>query len=401
VREIFYGHCALADVDAAGQLRFVPDGLVHVVDGTIVAAGPRDHLRAIERRLPMIDLGGRLVTPGLIDCHTHAIYAGNRLGDLLARRDPTDPGRAALESGGIAATVAATRQAPRQTLAELAKHRLDQMAAHGVRTVEIKSGYGLSLADEARLLEIARELNGYRDIAVITSFLGAHALPVEFAGRPEDYIAFMANDVMPALAAQGLIDMVDCFLDPEGFSPDLIHPYLAQARALGLPVRAHVDQFGPAGGAECALSYGAVSLDHVEHISAEAIQHASAQGTVAVLLPFAYLHSGFSTPPPIERLRDAGVALAVATDLNPGTSPTTSLLLSAYLAVTLYGLRPVEAFGGITRFAARALGIKDRGSLDPGMRADLVTWEVDHPWELFLRVFAERSGTLPIPPTLL
>lgn len=396
MEEFLVVNCSLADVDATGALRYIPDGLVHVREGRIVFAGPREQGPRLSQRLDTLDMESRLVTPGLIDCHTHLIYAGDRLGDLLTLRDPDDPTRDRFESGGILATVAATNRASPQSLITLAKGRLDEMADHGVTTVEVKSGYGLSMEGERRLLEIARSLSGYRGINIVTSFLGAHTVPAEFATRPADYIALLTDEVMPTLAAEGLIDMVDCFIDPEGFSASIITPYLERAKQLGLPVRAHVDQFGAAGGGELALGFGARSIDHVEHLSSAALAAAEGSHAVAVLLPFAYLHKSFSHMPPIVGLREHQVPMAVATDLNPGTSPTTSLLLAAYLSITIYGLRPVEGFAAITRRAAEALGLSDRGSLDPGCRAELVAWEVDHPYELVTSVFdrrARRIGT--------
>ncbi|MCI2976406.1 MAG: imidazolonepropionase [Ferrimicrobium sp.] len=384
---------ALADVDPHGTLRYVADGVIQVIDGRIAFAGPSAEAPSLDQRLPTVDVGGRLVTPGLIDCHTHLIYAGNRLGDFLAARDPAlDRGR--FESGGIQATVRATTAASTATLTALARDRLDQMASHGVSVVEVKSGYGLSMEGERRMLGIARELSGYRGVTIVTSFLGAHALPVEFANRGAEYLAVMTEQVMPTLANEGLIDMVDCFIDPEGFSASLIGPYLARAKELGLPVRAHVDQFGPAGGAELAISYGAQSIDHVEHLSPAALASAGKAHTVAVLLPFATLHRSFTTNPPIQGLRDHGVPMAVATDLNPGTSPTTNLLLAAYLGVILYGLTPQEAFAGITRRAAQALGLSDRGALDTGHRLDLAIWEANHPYELVASVVDRRPTRL-------
>ncbi|WP_298207685.1 imidazolonepropionase [Ferrimicrobium sp.] len=392
--ELLFGNCSLADVDANGSLRFVQDGLIHIQDGRIAFAGRRGERADLTRRLELHDLESRLVTPGLVDCHTHLIYAGDRLGDYLAARDPLDPELHRFQSGGILATVAATNNASRESLVALARGRLAQMADHGVTTVEIKSGYGLSLEGERRLLTIARELSGYQGIEVVTSFLGAHALPEVFASDPSGYIALLVGEVMPALAAEGLIDMVDCFVDPEGFSPQVIAPYLVRAKELGLPIRAHVDQFGAIGGGELATSFGARSIDHLEHLSKAAIGGAHTAGTVAVLLPFASLHKGFPTHPPVTELRAARVPMAVATDLNPGTSPTSSLLLAAYLAVTLYGLRPVEAFAGVTRHGARALGLLDRGTLDQGSRADLVAWEVAHPYELVASIFDQRPRRL-------
>ncbi|WP_298336215.1 imidazolonepropionase [Ferrimicrobium sp.] len=394
MEELLFGNCSLADVDVSGSLRFVQDGLIHIQNGRIAFAGPRGERGDLPRRLELLDLGSRLVTPGLVDCHTHLIYAGDRLGDFLAERDPVALDQHRFQSGGILATVAATNSAPRESLVTLARRRLDQMADHGVTSVEIKSGYGLSLEGERRLLAIARELSGYRDIEVVTSFLGAHTVPAAFADAPSDYIAFLVEEVMPILAGEGLIDMVDCFIDPEGFSPAVIVPYLMRAKELGLPLRAHVDQFGAVGGGELATRFGARSIDHLEHLSQAAIVAARSAGTVAVLLPFASLHKRFPTNPPVTELRAQGVVMAVATDLNPGTSPTSSLLLAAYLAVTLYGLRPVEAFAGVTRHGAQALGLSDRGSLEHGSRADLVAWEVAHPYELVTSVFDQRPQRL-------
>ncbi len=391
MRALALTDCALADVDQHGHLRYVPDGVVYVDGGRIVFAGPRAEAPRPPGTYRAIVLDGRLVTPSLVDCHTHLIYAGNRLGDFLAQRDGHDE---RFQFGGILETVEATTRASADVLEALARRRLDEMADHGVGAVEVKSGYGLSLDGERRILEIARGLSGYRGVEVVTTFLGAHALPREYAGRPGAYIKLLTDTVMPVLASEGLIDMVDCFIDPQGFSSEVIAPYLARAKELGLPVRAHVDQFGPAQGAELAIDYGARSIDHLEYLSATALARAQGAGTIAVLLPFAYLHKSLPAMPPVEGLRTHRISMAVATDLNPGTSPTASLLLAAYLSITLYGLGPAEAFGGITRRAAESLGLVDRGSLDVGNRADLAIWEVDHPYELVSTVFDRHSDRL-------
>lgn len=327
------------------------------------------------------DLGGRLVTPGLIDCHTHLVYGGHRAAEAELRLNGASYEAIARAGGGIRSTVAATRAASEDQLFASAARRLDALMAEGVTTLEIKSGYGLSLEAEARCLRVARALGHDRRVDVHTTFLGAHALPPEFEGRPDDYIAAVC-EWLPALHAQGLVDAVDAFCEHIGFTPAQTRRVFEAARALGLPVKLHAEQLSDQGGAALAASFGALSCDHLEHLSDSGIAAMQAAGTVAVLLPGAFYMLRETKLPPIAALREAGVPMAVSTDHNPGTSPGLSLLLSAHMACSFFRLTPLEAVRGITVHAARALGLHDRGQLAAGQRADFVAWDLDHPNEL-------------------
>jgi imidazolonepropionase len=328
------------------------------------------------------DLGGALVTPGLIDCHTHLVYGGSRAREFEMRLQGAGYEDIARAGGGIGATVAATRAASQAQLAEQAALRLDALLRDGVTTIEIKSGYGLSLADEARLLRVARSLGAAHAVDVRTSFLGAHALPPEFAGRPDDYIEAVCA-WLPQLHAQGLVDAVDAFCDNVGFSCSQVERVFVAARALGLPVKLHAEQLSNQHGAAMAARFGALSCDHLEHLDAEGVAAMARSGAVAVLLPGAYYYLRETRLPPVAALRAAGVPIAVATDHNPGTSPVLSLQLMLNMACVLFGLTPWEALVGATANAARALGLgATHGRLVPGMRADFAVWDVDEPREL-------------------
>ena len=327
------------------------------------------------------DLGGRLVTPGLVDCHTHLVYGGHRAAEAEMRLNGASYEAIARAGGGIRSTVAATRAASEDQLFASAARRLRALMAEGVTTLEIKSGYGLSLEAEARCLRVARALGRDRRIDVRTTFLGAHALPPEFEGRPDDYIAAVC-EWLPALHAQGLVDAVDAFCEHIGFSPAQTRRVFEAARALDLPVKLHAEQLSDQGGAALAASFGALSCDHLEHLSDGGIAAMKAAGTVAVLLPGAFYMLRETKLPPIAALREAGVPMAVSTDHNPGTAPGLSLLLAAHMACSFFRLTPLEAVRGITVHAARALGLHDRGLLAAGQRADFVAWDLDHPNEL-------------------
>jgi imidazolonepropionase len=326
-------------------------------------------------------LGGALVTPGLVDCHTHLVYAGQRAREFELRLEGASYEEIARAGGGIRSTVAATRAASDDALLALALQRARALMAEGVTTIEVKSGYGLSEHDEARCLRVARRLGRELPLAVRTTFLGAHALPPECSGRPDDYVDAVC-DWLPRLHAEGLVDAVDAFCETIGFTPAQTRRVFAAARSLGLPVKLHAEQLSDQGGAELAASFGALSCDHLEHLSAAGIAAMRAAGSVAVLLPGAYHFLRETRLPPVQALRDAGVPIAVATDHNPGTSPTLSLLLMANLACTLFRLTPLEAVQGITVHAARALGLADRGRLAVGQRADFAVWDLEHPNEL-------------------
>ncbi len=327
------------------------------------------------------DLGGALVTPGLVDCHTHLIYAGSRAGEFERRLEGASYEDIARAGGGIRATVAATRAADDQTLFALARQRALALLAEGVTTLEVKSGYGLSAEHEARCLRLARRLGHELPLAVRTTCLAAHALPPEFDGRADEYIAAVCA-WLPALHAQGLVDAVDAYCEHIGFTPAQTRRVFEAARALKLPVKLHAEQLSDQGGALLAAEFAALSCDHLEHLSAAGVQAMAAAGTVAVLLPGAYYFLRETRLPPVAALRDAGVPIAIATDHNPGSSPTLSPLLMLNMACTLFRLTPAEALRGMTVNGAHALGLGDRGRLLAGQRADFVVWPHQHPNEL-------------------
>jgi len=328
------------------------------------------------------DCGGAWMTPGLVDCHTHIVHAGNRGGEWEARLNGASYEDIARQGGGILSTVRATRAASEDELLRQSLGRVRTLLAEGVTTLEIKSGYGLTLAGEANMLRVARRIGRLLPVSVHTTFLGAHALPPEFTGRADDYIDEVCERMLPALAAEGLVDAVDAFCERIGFTHAQTARVFAAARRLGLPVKLHAEQLSDGGGAALVAEYGGLSADHLEYLSPEGVAAMARAGTVAVLLPGAYYFLRETRMPPLDALRAAGVPLAVATDCNPGTSPLTSLLLAMNLACTLWRLTPLEALRGCTLHAARALGRDDIGSLAPGMRADLALWDVERPADL-------------------
>lgn len=367
----------------------IMDGALAVRDGRIAWVGARSALpEGLEASAKVHDAGGRWVTPGLIDCHTHIVYAGNRANEFELRLNGASYEEIARSGGGIAATVAATRAATEEGLFAQSASRLTPLLGEGVTTIEIKSGYGLDLDNEAKMLRVARELGRRFGVRVRTTYLGAHAVPPEFAGRPDAYVDFVCDDVMPALAAMNLVDAVDAFCDTIGFTHAQTARVLTAARRGGLPVKLHAEQLSDQNGAALAAQYGALSADHLEHLSTSGIEAMAAAGTVAVLLPAAFYFLRDTHVPPIAALRAAGVPMAVATDCNPGTSPTTSLLLTMNMACTLFRLTPAEALAGVTRHAARALGVQALcGMLQEGMAADFVLWDgLESPGELAYRL---------------
>ena len=324
------------------------------------------------------DLDGAVVTPGLIDCHTHLVYGGQRSREFEMRLQGASYEEIARAGGGIRSTVAATREADEPTLLALAQRRLDELRKEGVTTVEVKSGYGLSLEAEARSLRVARQLQG---ADVVTTYLGAHAVPPEFEGRQDAYVDAVC-EWMPQLHAQGLVDAVDAFCEGIGFTPAQTRRVFEAARRLKLPVKLHAEQLSDQGGTQLACEFQALSCDHLEHLSPQGVQAMAASGTVAVLLPGAYYFLRETNLPPLAALREAGVPIALSTDHNPGTSPTLSLLLMLNMACTLFRMTPEEALRGVTVNAAKALGLADRGQLAAGLRADFCIWDIDHPNEL-------------------
>ena len=327
------------------------------------------------------------MTPGLIDCHTHLVHGGERSNEFEMRLEGASYEEGARAGGGIVSSVRATRAASAEARLGGALARLDRLMAEGVTTVEVKSGYGLDLATEARLLRVARRLGAARDFGVRTSFLGAHALPPEAAGDKDGFAGLVADTMLPALAAEGLVDAVDGFCEGIAFSPAQIARVFDAARGLGLPVKLHADQLSDLGGAALAARYGALSADHLEHASEAGAAAMAASGTVAVLLPGAFYFLRETQRPPVAAFRRHGTRMAVATDYNPGTSPLTSLLFAANMAATLFRLTVAECLAGITREAARALGLLDEtGTLEAGKWADLAVWDVERPAELVCRI---------------
>ena len=361
-----------------GELR---DGAVRVENGRIARVGARSAVPV--DGAAVVDCGGAWMTPGLIDCHTHIVHAGNRGAEFEARLNGASYQDIAASGGGIMATVRATRAASLDELLAQSAPRVLRLLAEGVTTIEIKSGYGLDLAGERTMLQAARKLGQRLPVNVVTTFLGAHALPPEFAGRADDYIDHLGAVMLPALAADGLVDAVDAFCETIGFTPAQTERLFAAARALQLPVKLHAEQLSDQGGAALVARFNGLSADHLEHLSPAGVAAMAAAGTVAVLLPGAYYFLRDTTPPPIAALRAAGVPMALATDCNPGTSPLTSLLLAMNMACTLWRLTPLEALAGATIHAARALGrADDIGSIEVGKRADFALWRIDRPADL-------------------
>ena len=374
--------------DAADPYGSVRDAALAVADSRIVWLGKEAELPVGLQADEEIDGEGGWITPGLIDCHTHLVYAGNRADEFERRLNGESYESIARSGGGIRATVAATRAADEATLYAQSRKRLLTMLNEGVTTVEIKSGYGLDLDSERKMLRVARQLER-EGVRVRTSFLGAHAVPPEYAGRPDDYLDLVINEMLPALHAEGLIDAVDGFCEDIAFSPAQIRRLFDAATCLGLPVKLHAEQRTDQGGATLVASYRGLSADHLEYLSPEGIAAMAANGTAAVLLPGAFYSLRETQPPPVAALRAADVPMAVATDCNPGTSPLESPLLAMNMACTLFGLTPAEALAGMTREGARALGLlADRGTLEVGKRGDLALWSVERPGELAYRIGA-------------
>lgn len=359
-------------------------------DAALAVRGDRIAWLGLERELPQqfqaaetIDGEGAWLTPGLIDCHTHIVYAGNRSDEFEARLQGISYEEITRRGGGIAATVLATRRANEEALYAQSLPRVHALMAEGVTTLEVKSGYGLTRDDEAKMLRVARRIGAELPIAVRTTFLGAHALPPEFAGRAGAYIDEICERMLPALAAEGLVDAVDAFCESIGFTREQTERVFDAARALGLPVKLHAEQLSDQRGAELVARFGGLSADHLEHLSEAGIAAMARAGTVAVLLPGAFYFLRESRLPPVTALRAAGVKIAVATDCNPGTSPLTSLLVAMNMACVLFGVTPREALAGVTINAAHALGLQTEiGSLAVGRRADLVLWDIERPADL-------------------
>jgi imidazolonepropionase len=364
--------------------------MMRLAPGALLTRGARIEWVGAERDLPREsrpeeshDLGGAWVTPGLIDCHTHLVFAGTRAGEYAERQRGRSYAEIARAGGGILATMRAVRAASEQQLFDESLPRLEALLAEGVTTVEIKSGYGLTLEAEAKMLRVARSLAHALPVTITTTLLAAHALPPEYASRADAYIADVATEWLPRLHAEGLLDAVDIFCEKIGFSVELAGRLFDAAARLDLPVKMHAEQLSNLGGSLLAASRGALSCDHLEHATAVEAQALAASGTVAVLLPVAFFCLAEERKPPVAALREAGAAIAIATDCNPGSAPGSSLLLAMSMATRLFGLTCEEALAGVTRHAARALGMHaDRGALAPGMAADFVVWDIGELEEL-------------------
>jgi imidazolonepropionase len=363
----------------------LPDAAIAIKGERIAWLGSsaQGRRRAEAQGLQAQDAQGAWITPGLIDCHTHLVYGGNRVAEFEQRLCGASYEEIARGGGGIQSTVNATRGASRDELYQSAATRLRHLMAEGVTTIEIKSGYGLELAAERRLLEVARDLGEKLPISVKTTFLGLHSLPPEFADRRQAFVDAVSGPWLQELAGSGLVDAVDGFCEGIAFSAAEVAQLLRAAQLLHLPSHVHAGQLSDMGAVEVAAQWRALSADHLEFVSAQGARAMAAAGTVGVLLPTAYFTLRQTTPPPIALLRDSGVRLAVATDCNPGTSPCTSILLALNMACTLFGLTPREALAGATRHAAAALGqLEEIGTLEVGKRADLAFWRIERPAEL-------------------
>ncbi len=374
----------------------IHDGAIGVERGRITWVGRRGDLPGDPRQLAgeVHDCGGRWITPGLIDCHTHLVYGGDRASEFALRLKGASYEEIARAGGGILSTVSATRAADEDSLLQSAGRRLATLRREGVTTIEIKSGYGLDLDTELRMLRVAGRLGEQTGVRVSRTYLGAHAIPTEYAGDADGYLDLVCRQVMPQVAAEGLADTVDAFGEKIAFSPEQVSRVFEAARELSLPVKLHADQLSDQGGGRLAAAYDALSADHVEYVSEASVQAMAEAGTVAVLLPGAYYFLGETQLPPVALFRRHGVPMAVATDCNPGSAPVTSLLLMLNMACTLFRLSPEEALAGVTRNAAQALGLAEEcGRLSPGLAADFALWSIAVPAELSYRIgFNPCSG---------
>ena len=386
-------HLRLVTLDGPDGWSVVEDAAIAIVGERLAWCGPAAAMPAEYRGLDAVDGGGALATPGLIDCHTHLVFAGDRVGEFEQRLLGASYESIAKAGGGILGTVRATRAADEDALFAASLPRARALVESGATTLEIKSGYGLTLADEAKMLRVARRIGATLGITVRTTCLAAHALPPEFAGRPDDYLEAVAG-WLPMLQEEGLVDAVDAFCERIAFSAPQVRRLFEVAQRLGLPVKLHADQLSDGGGAALVAAFGGLSADHVEYTDEDAVAAMAAAGTVAVLLPGSFHCLRETQRPPIDRFRRHGVRMAVSTDLNPGTSPVRSLPLAMGLACTHFQLTPEEALRGATHHAASALGLDDRGRVAAGLRADIALWPVRHPAELAYWIGAVRPTAL-------
>ena len=365
----------------AGELPYgvIKDGAIAIADGRIAWIGPSQDLPENTAKKTR-SLAGKWTTPALIDCHTHLVFAGDRAKEFEQRLNGASYAEIAAAGGGIMSTVNATRSANFGELLSQTKRRLDVLQAEGCGTVEIKSGYGLNLATELTMLEVVRELGNRAEISVVSTFLGAHTVPIEFKNDSDGYIDLVCNEMLPAVHEKKLADAVDAFCETIAFSTAQLARVFSKAQDLSLPVKLHADQLSDGGGAALAAEFNATSADHLEYTSAAGVSALADAGTVAVMLPGAFLTLGETQLPPIEQFRDHNVPIAIATDCNPGSSPICSLRTTMALATSLFKLTPEECLAGVTRNAATALGLgSDRGTLEIGKRADLAIWDINHP----------------------
>lgn len=383
-----FTHARVATLrENADGLGLIDDAAIVVEQGRIAYVGPQSEMPALYADYPATNCENRLITPGLIDCHTHLIHAGNRAHEFELRLEGASYEEVAKAGGGIVSSVKALRAASEDDLVRESLRRLDALIAEGATTVEVKSGYGLDTENEIKSLKAAKRLAQERNVAIRTTFLGAHALPPEMNGDKSAYIDMIINEMLPAIAAEKLADAVDGFCEGIAFLPDEIARVFDAAKAHNLPVKLHADQLSNLHGAKLAASYNALSADHVEYTDAQGAQAMAKTGTVAVLLPGAYYFIRETQKPPVEAFRQAGTKMALATDNNPGTSPLTSLLLTMNMGATLFRLTVDECIAGVTREAARALGIlAETGTIEVGKHADLAIWDVQRPAELVYRI---------------
>ncbi len=378
--------CRLATMAANGvTYGAIQDGALLIRDGRIFFAGRRSELPGdVLKATKNVDrMDGRWITPGLVDCHTHIVFAGNRVDEFEARLSGATYEDIARKDGGIMSTVRDTRAASQKDLTETAARRLHQMMREGLTTIEVKSGYGLDCETEIRMLRVARELGKQSGIRVCTTYLGLHTLPHEYKNDRVGYVRQVTNEILPSLKKEGLMDAVDAFMEPIAFTGEEISIFFQAAKTLGIPVKLHADQRGNRGGAMLAAEFRALSADHVEYADEEGVKALAGAGTVAVILPGAFLFLRETQKPPVELLRRFKVPMAIATDCNPGSSPIVSPLAAMHLSCTLFGLTPEEALAGMTCNGARALGLTNEiGTLEPGKYADLAVWSVAEPPEL-------------------
>ncbi|HEX7114434.1 MAG TPA: imidazolonepropionase [Steroidobacter sp.] len=382
----------LATMQGSGGIGHIPDAALAIRDGTIAWLGPRSQLAALQWDARTVtEAPGLWITPGLIECHTHLVYAGDRSHEFAARLKGATYEEIARAGGGILSTVRATRAASEEELLAQSLPRAQALADEGVTTLEIKSGYGLDVPNELKMLRVARRLGERLGIDVVTTFLGAHALPPEFAGRQDDYVRHVCDEMLPAVAAEKLADAADVFCERIAFTRSQTSRIFERAAAFGLALRLHADQLSDGGAGALAARHRALSADHLEHVSSESLRQMAERGVVAGLLPGAFYFLRETKLPPIGQMRALGIPMAVSTDLNPGTSPIASLLLAMNLACVLFRLSAEETLRAVTVNAARALGLDhDRGTLEPGKRADLAIWRVRHPEQLCAEVGMHR-----------